>query len=157
MNKYDPMEYCPECHKKMIEATVYEKHCSDIDETISVENCEPYLTCPNGCIAHVPGKVLDAFRLQFQRRIEEWMFNGIQSFSDFSKSFYTKAQAVAYIKGQSKLISCNDERFNPQVIKKVLDLLCFHTCVCGQKFYLKKSIKKYCQTFDGHFPLSEGF
>lgn len=102
------MKYCPDCHKKMVETTVYEKYCSDIGETIAVVNCEPYLTCPDGCVAHVPGEVLDALRLQIQGRIEEWIFNRIQSFDDFSKLFYTKAQALAYIKRQAKVISCND-------------------------------------------------
>ena len=106
MNKYDSMEYCPDCHKKMVEMTVYEKYCSDIGETITVVNCEPYLICPDGCIAHIPGEVLDAFRLQIQCRIEEWIFNRIQSFNDFSKLFYTKVQALAYIKRQAKVISC---------------------------------------------------
>ena len=156
MNKYDPMKYCPDCHKKMVETTVYEKYCSDIGETIAVMNCEPYLTCPDGCIAHVPGEVLDAFRLKIQERIEEWIFNRIQSFDDFSKLFYTKAQALAYIKRQAKVISCNDTRFNPQVINNVIDILCFHVCICGKKFYLKKSVKKYCMYFNGLFPLSEG-
>ena len=157
MNKYDSMEYCPDCHKKMVETTVYEKYCSDIGETITVMNCEPYLTCPDGCIAHVPGEVLDDFRLKIQERIEEWIFNRIQSFDDFSKLFYTKAQALAYIKRQAKVISCNDTRFNPQVINNVIDILCFHVCICGQKFYLKKSVKKYCMYFNGLFPLFEGF
>ena len=157
MNKYDSMEYCPDCHKKMVEVTVYERYCSDIGETITVENCEPYLTCPDGCIAHVPGEVLDAFRLQIQRRIEEWIFNRIQSFNDFSKHFYTKTQAMTYIRRQSKVISCNDARFNPRVIRNVLDTLCFHVCICGQNFYLKKSVKQYCMSFNGAFPLSEGF
>ena len=157
MNKYDSMKYCPDCHKKMVETTVYEKYCSDIGETIAVVYCEPYLTCPDGCVAHVPGEVLDAFRLQIQGRIEEWIFNRIQSFDDFSKLFYTKAQALAYIKRQAKVISCNDTRFNPQVINNVIDILCFHVCICGKKFYLKKSVKKYCMYFNGLFPLFEGF
>ena len=157
MNKYDSMKYCPDCHKKMVETTVYEKYCSDIGETIAVVNCEPYLTCPDGCVAHVPGEVLDTFRLQIQGRIEEWIFNRIQSFDDFSKHFYTKAQALAYIKRQAKVISCNDARFNSQVINNVIDKLCFHVCICGQKFYLKKSVKKYCMYFNGLFPLLEGF
>ena len=157
MNKLDRMEFCPDCHKKMVETTVYEKYCSDLGETIAIKDCEPYLTCPDGCIAHVPGKVLDAFRAQIQSRIDEWIFNRIKSFNDFSKHFYTKTQAIAYIRRQSKMISCEDARFYPQVIKNVLDMLCFHTCICGQNFYLKKSVKKYCMSFNGLFPLSEGF
>lgn len=153
----NPMEYCPDCHKKMVETTVYEKYCSDIGETITVENCEPYLTCPDGCIAHVPGKVLDAFYSQIQKRIEEWILNRIHSINDFSKFFYTKAQAIAYIRQQSKMISCNDARFNPQVVKNVIDRLCFHVCISGQNFYLKKSIKQYCVSFNGIFQLSENF
>ena len=62
-----------------------------------------------------------------------------------------------YIKRQAKVISCNDARFNPQVINSVIDKLCFHACICGQKFYLKKSVKKYCMYFNGLFPLVEGF
>ena len=156
MKKLNPMEYCPECHKKMVMANDYVKFCSAIGETISIENCRPYLTCPDGCIAHIPGEVFDAYRLKLQKRIEEWILGNIKSFDDFSNHFYTKKQALAYIKRKSKTISCEDERFNPQVIKNVLDRLCFHICICGQGFYLKKSVKKYCQCFNGYFLLSEG-
>ena len=51
----------------------------EIGETITINNCEPYLTCPDGCVAHVPGEVcMDAYRLQIQRRIEVFLnaFNG---------------------------------------------------------------------------------
>ncbi len=158
MKRKNPMEYCPECHKKMVRTTVYSEYCDEIGETITISNCEPYLACPDGCVAHVPGEVcMDEYRLRIQRRIEEWILERTQSFEEFSKNFYTKRQAISYINRQSKKVSCEDERFNPRVIKNVLDWFCFHARICGQNFYLKKSIEKYCETGKGWFPLSEGF
>jgi len=158
MERDNPMEYCPECHKKMITTTAYSEYCEEIGETITINNCEPYLTCPDGCVAHVPGEVcIDAYRLQIQRRIEEWILQNIRSLEDLSEHLYTKRQTLGYIKKQSKKVSCEDQRFNPRVIRNVLDWYCFHIRICGQNFYLKKSVKKYCQTSCGWFPLSEGF
>ena len=136
----------------------YVQFCSAIGEKINVHSEKPFWTCPDGCEAHVPGEVyFDGYRRRIQQRIEEWILESIRSFEDFSNHFYTRRQTMAYLKRQSKIIKCEDERFNPEVIKNVIDWECFHTCICGQKFYLKKSVEKYCQTFDGHFPLSEGF
>jgi hypothetical protein len=154
----NPMKFCPECHKRMVMTNTYVKFCHEIDEIITVNSSEPFLSCPDGCVAHIPGAVyLDGYRLQIQRRIEEWILSNVKSFEDFSRTFFTKRQALAYICRQSKIVSCDDQRFNPRVIKNVLDWYCFHARICGQNFYLKKSIEKYCQTSCGWFPLSEGF
>lgn len=46
---------------------------------------------PDGCVAHVPGEVcMDAYRLQIQRRIEEWILENVRTFEEFSKNIYTR-------------------------------------------------------------------
>lgn len=158
MNHLDPMKYCPECHKEMVVLTQYSKYCSEIGEMVTVKNCRPYLACPDGCIAHVPGEAyIDGYRQEIQRRIESWILEGIRSFSEFSEKFYTRRQAFGYVKRQSRKVECEDKRFDPKVINSVFDWFCFHVCICGQKFYLRKSVEKYCETGRGWFHLSEGF
>ena len=158
MNNPDPMKYCPDCHKKMVILTSYSRFCDEIGETVTVDNCRPYLACPDGCIAHVPGEVyLDGYRQKIQDRIEEWIFENTHSFAEFSKKFYTKKQALVYIRSKSKTIKCDDKRFDPHVMKNVFNWFIFHVNLCGQSFYLKKSVQKYCETGKGWFPLSEGF
>lgn len=148
---------CPDCHSEMVLTNVYSTFCDEIGEIVSVKSNEPFLSCPKGCVAHVPGDVcIDGYRLEIQRRIEEWILQNIRTMEELSSHLYTKRQAIGYIKRQSKIIQCEDSRFNPRVIKNVLDWYCFHIRICGQNFYLKKSVEKYCFTSCGWFPLSEG-
>ncbi len=149
------MRTCPKCHKEMILTNEYKTYCDEISEKIIIKSPRPFWTCPDGCVAWVPGEVcIDGYRLQIQRRVEEWILSNVKSFEDFSERFFTKKQTLGYIKKQSKIVSCDDQRFNPDVIKNVLDWYCFHVRICGQTFYLKKSVEKYCQTSCGWFPLS---
>ncbi len=156
MNWKDNKYWCSECHKEMVLTNTYTQFCPEIQEEISVPSHRPFLMCPDGCEMHVPGEVcIDGYRLQIQRRIEEWILQHIHSFEELSKYCYTKKQTLAYISRQSKKIHCDDERFNPKVINNVLDWYCFHVRICGEHFYLKKSVKKYCRNFCGWFPLTE--
>ena len=103
--------------------------------------------------------VIDQWHLKVQHRIEEWIFERTCSFEGLSKCLYTRRQALAYIRRQSKLMECNDRRFDLQCVRSNLHEYhwFFHITICGEMFFLKKSVEKYCQTGKGWFPLSEGF
>ena len=141
----------------MILVDTYAEFSPEIMEMVSVKSAEPFWSCPDGCVAWVPGEVcMDQYRLQIQRRIEEWVLKNVGCFEELSSLCYTRRQTLAYIRKRSKSVECDDRRFSPRVIRNVLDWFCFHVRICGQKFYLKKSVKKYCETGNGWFPLSEG-
>ena len=149
---------CKKCLKKMILRKSYSHFSSKIGESITVENCRPYWECPDKHESMLPMEVMDEWHRCINRRIEEWTFSHIHSFEDMTKYLFTKRQALGYIKRQSKKIKCDDNRFKPFFIKNFLKWhwYFYHVMICGQMYFLKKSIIKYCETGDGSFPLSEG-
>lgn len=150
---------CPECHETMVRSNTYKRFCSQIGEIVTVENYfRPYWECPKCHHTLTPMDMIDEWHRCINRRIEEWTFSHIHSFEDMTKYLFTKRQALGYIKRQSKKIKCDDNRFKPFFIKNFLKWhwYFYHVMICGQMYFLKKSIIKYCETGDGSFPLSEG-
>ena len=126
---------------------------------MTVENYfRPYWECPRCHNGLTPMDMIDEWHKLIWKRIEDWTFEHIHSFEDMSKYLFTKRQALAYIRKMSRRIKCDDKRFDKEVIEGILGwhVYFYHVNICGQMYFLKKSVRKYCETGKGSFHLSEG-
>ena len=117
-----------------------------------------YEKCPKCGKSWVPAEVyLDARTEQTQVVIEKWLSKKVKSVRSAERWFFSRKQAFEYLSNPQNQLAENKRLFDEQHLQKSLKRICFNISVCGEEFYLKSSIVRYCRGETPRWHLDDGY
>jgi len=149
-------QFCSDCNCWSVTAHRFIWLDKDIGKEIVIRG--DYEKCPKCGKSWIPAEVyLDMRTKTTQTVIEKWLSKRFKSVRFAERWFFSRKQALEYLSNPQNQLAENKRLFDERHLQNSLGRICFNIHVCGEEFYLKSSILRYCLGQAPKWYLDEGY